>query len=466
MKKNNSLFSRLITSHTAVVIIAILAIGLAADTFFRVFLVQQESERLVDNVSSIARRVVIPSEGGFIVRDQRQILINTLHLAGIDLYEFPPSAVKALSLSPEELNDLHRDQQLFRKTSAKWFGLPELELYLIDTKYNRLLLLKNPMKQADETLFNMRRTLFYSGLIAVILTVLISYGTARWMVAPIRKIQQVARKVVQGDFRQRVHLKSYDELDDLAATFNQSVDRVEQTIAEQEQLDQLRKEFVSNVSHEFRIPLTSLRGFLELVQDHKIPEQDLQKVTSIMQKDVNRLDRLVHDLLDLSRLQAGKIELQHGHVHVKTIVEDTFERLATLIKDKALSTVKDIDPSLTVWADEDRLQQILLNLVGNAVQHSPAGETIEVKAQPNTEGNQIEIAVVNSGTAIPSEELTHLWERFTKLDKARSKEGTGLGLAITRELVHLHGGRIRVNNLPGNAGVCFAFSLPTSKDPK
>lgn len=464
MKKNNSLFTRLIASHTIVVIIAVFAIGLAADTFFRLFLVQEESSRLIDNVSSVARRVVIPGEsGGFIIRSERSILINTLQLAGIDLYELPPSAIRDLSFTPEELNALRQDQQLFRKTSGGWFGLPQLELYLVDIEQNRLLLLKNPMTQSAETLSNMRRTLLYSGGIAVLLTVLISYGTARYMVAPIRKIQQVARKVVRGDFRQRVQLQSYDELDDLAVTFNQTVDRVEETIKEQAQLDELRKQFVSNVSHEFRVPLTSLRGFLELLQEDKIPEQDRRKVTAIMQQDVDRLSRLVHDLLDLSRLQSGKIELEREYVNVKLIVDDTIERLIPQIEDKNLRIVTDIDSLLTVWADEDRLQQILLNLTGNAVQHSPANETIEIKAQSKQSGRQVEISVINSGTSIPPEELPHLWERFTKVDKSRSTEGTGLGLSITRELVHLHSGTIQVDNLPDKSGVRFTFTLPTKE---
>ena len=460
MKKNNSLFTRLIASHTIVVIIAILAIGIAADTFFRLFLVQQESARLVDNVSSVARQVVVPGKSGFIVREQRQIFINTLQLAGIELYELPPAATKDLAFTPEQMEELQQNHELFRKTSRGWLTLPQLELYLVDTAYNRLLLLKNPMTQSAETLANLRHTLLYSGLIAVLLTVLISYGTSRWMVTPIRKIQQIARKVVRGDFRQRVHIESYDELNDLAVTFNQTVDRVEETIAEQAELDQLRKQFVSNVSHEFRIPLTSLRGFLELLQADKIPEQDRQKVTAMMQKDVERLSRLVHELLDLSRLQSGKIELACEHVRIHQIVDDAFERLAPQIEEKNLQTACNIHPSLTVWADEDRLQQILLNLIGNATHHSPDGETIKVNAQPSSGEQQLEISIVNTGTTIPPEELPHLWERFSKVDKSRSTEGTGLGLAITRELVHLHGGSIRADNLPDQSGVRFSFTLP------
>ena len=463
MKQNNSLFTRLIGTHTIVVLIAVLAIGIAADTFFKLFLVREESARLVDNVSSVARRVIIPGESGLVIRQERSILINTLQLAGIEMYELTPSAANNLPFTADEWNELRQEQQLFRKTSAGLFGLPELELYLVDTENNRLLLLKNPMTQSAETLSNMRRTLMYSGFIAILVGVLISYGTARYMVAPIRKIQHVARKVVQGDFRQRVRLKSYDELDDLAVTFNQAVDRVEETIKEQGQLDQLRKQFVSNVSHEFRVPLTSLGGFLELLQEDKIPPHDRKKVTAMMQKDVDRLSRLVNDLLDLSRLQSGKIELEREHVHLRTIVDEAVERLSPQLEEKNLHVKGGIDPALTVWADEDRLQQILLNLIGNAVQHSPAGEMVEVKAHPDRNGREVQIAIVNSGTSIPPEELPQLWERFTKVDKSRSQQGTGLGLAITRELVHLHGGRIEAGNLPDKSGVRFTFSLPSKE---
>lgn len=464
MRKYNSLFSRLITSHTIVVLIAVLAIGFAADTFFRLFLVEQELSRLVDNVSAVARRVVVPGESGWVIRSERSILINTLQLAGIELYELPPSAAENLSFTPDEWNSLLRDQQLFRKTSATWFGLPELELYLIDGERNRLLLLKNPMGQSAETLSHMRRTLIYSGLIAILLGVLISYGTSRYTVTPIRNIQHVARKVVQGDFRQRVRMESYEELDDLAATFNQAVDRVEETMKEQQRLDQLSKQFVSNVSHEFRVPLTSLAGFLELLQEDKIPAKDKGKVTAIMQKDVERLSRLVHDLLDLSRLQSGKIELERELVPLKPTVEETLDRLSPQLENKPLSVTSDVKPSLVVWADEDRLQQILLNLIGNAVQHSPAGESVEIGARSVQGGQAVQITVVNRGTTIPPEELPYLWERFTKVDKSRSKQGTGLGLAITRELVHLHGGHIEADNLPDQSGVRVTFTLPAREN--
>lgn len=457
------MFTRLVTSHTIVVLIAVLVIGFAADTFFRLFLVKEESARLVDNVSSVVRRVVIPAESGLIMHSEKSIFVNTLQLAGIDMYELPPSVVERLPFTPDEWSALARNQQLFRKTETGWFSLPHLELYLVDSGHNRLLLLKNTMAQSADTLTNMRRTIFYSGWIAILLSLLISYGTTRYTVSPIHSIQHVARKVVQGDFRERVRMTSYDELDDLAATFNQAVDQIEETFREQDRLDQLRKQFISNVSHEFRIPLTSLSGFLELMQNDKIPIPDRQKVMRMMQKDVHRLSRLVDDLLDLSRLQSGTIELQRKRVQLDELIEDTVEHLSPQWMEKQLHVTKDVASDLTVWADEDRLQQMLFNLIGNAVQHSPPGEAVTIQAHPVTGSKDIEIHVINSGTTIPSAELPHIWERFSKVEKSRSSAGTGLGLSITRELVHLHGGTIQANNLPDQSGVQFSFTLPAEE---
>lgn len=463
MKKNNSLFTRLITSHTIVVLIAVLAIGFAADTFFRLFLVKEESARLVDNVSSVVRRVVIPAESGWIMHSKQAIFINTLQLAGIEMYELSPSAVERLPFTLDEWSALAHHQQLFRKTKTGWFSLPHLELYLVDADSNRLLLLKNTMTKSADTLANMRRTIFYSGCLAIILSVFVSYGTTRYIVAPVRAIQQVARKIVQGDFRERVCMTSYDELDELATTFNQAVDQIEETLREQDRLEQLRKQFISNVSHEFRIPLTSLSGFLELMQNDKIPISDQQKVTRMMQKDVHRLSRLVDDLLDLSRLQSGTIELQRKHVQLDALIADTVERLRPEWMKKPLHVTRDVTSDLVVWADEDRLQQILLNLIGNAVHHSPPGEAVNIQAHPITESTDIEIRVINTGTTIPADDLPHIWDRFTKVDKSRSGAGTGLGLSITRELVHLHGGTIQASNLPDQSGVQFSFTLPTEE---
>lgn len=450
------------TSHIAVVVIAVLAIGFAADTFFRLFLVREETSRLLNNVSSVARQVVVSDvSGAFVIRSERSIFVNTLQLAGIEVYEFPAMALGSTPFKPEEINRLQQDRQLFRKINTGLFTLPELELFLVDGEHHRLILLKNRMTHASETLANMRRTVLYSGLIAVVLTVLVSYGTARYMVAPIRKIQQVARKVVQGDFRQRVNLKAAtDEFQELALTFNRAVDRVEETMREQKQLDQLRQQFVSDVSHEFRIPLTSLGGFLELLQQNKIPAADRHRVIGMMQKDVDRLTRLVHDLLDLSRLQEGKIQLVREPVQLQETIADVVDRLIRQIEAKQLQLKVITAPSLTVWADEDRLQQILLNLIGNAVQHTPPRESVRIYTERPTGKKSVTVVIENSGTTIPPDVLPRLWDRFTKVDKSRSQRGTGLGLAIARELVRLHGGDIWAENLPDRRGVRFAFTLP------
>lgn len=453
------------TSHIAVVVIAVLAIGFAADTFFRLFLVREETSRLLNNVSSVARQVVVSDvSGAFVIRSERSIFVNTLQLAGIEVYEFPTIALDNTPFKPEEINRLQQDRQLFRKINKGLFTLPELELFLVDGEHHRLILLKNRMTHASETLANMRRTILYSGLIAVVLTVLVSYGTARYMVAPIRKIQQVARKVVQGDFRQRVNLKAAtDEFQELALTFNRAVDRVEETMREQKQLDQLRQQFVSDVSHEFRIPLTSLGGFLELLQQNKIPAADRHRVIGMMQKDVDRLTRLVHDLLDLSRLQEGKIQLVREPVQLQETIADVVDRLIRQIEAKQLQFKVKTAPSLTVWADEDRLQQILLNLIGNAVQHTPPRESVRIYTERTTEKKSVTVVIENSGTTIPPDVLPRLWDRFTKVDKSRSQRGTGLGLAIARELVRLHGGDIWAENLPDRKGVRFAFTLPLNQ---
>ncbi len=471
---------RLMTSHAIVVLIAVAAIGLAADTFFRLFLVSEETSRLVDRVSAVAREVVVPGdEGSYIIRSEQSVIVDTLNLAGIEVYAFPPEAVHSLRLTDKQFMQLRNERQLFRKKGNGWFSLPELELYLVDSAHKRLILLKNPMKDAAKTVANMRRTVLYSSVIALVLAVLISYGTARYILAPIRQIQTVARQVVRGDFRHRVQLETYDELQDLAQTYNQTVDRVEETIAEQARLDQLRKEFISNVSHEFRIPLTSLGGFLELLEQNKIPDRDRARVIAMMRTDVDRLSRLVHESLDLSRLQTGKIALSREQLPLASAVESAVERLMPQAEQKNLHLEVTVPPHLSVYADEDRLQQILLNLIGNAVQHSPERERVRISARAASDPVQhperqplhlpseqtpertfVEIAVENSGTTIPEQELPYVFERFTKVDKSRSQRGTGLGLAIAAELVHLHGGTIYGRNLPDLSGVRFAFRIP------
>lgn len=233
-----------------------------------------------------------------------------------------------------------------------------------------------------------------------------------------------------------------------------------QDISQAERLEQMRREFLANASHELRTPLTVIRGYNDALMEGIVdaPEKRKSYHLSIRQETM-RLERLVRDLLDLSRLQAGKEEIEMVPLDIKGVIAATATKMQAAVRARDISIrlgLPDVLPQ--VLGNEDRLTQLLIILLDNAVQFSPPGREVIVKAEKKEE--EVWVSVVDHGVGIPAEDLPYIWERFYKVDKARtrSKSGTGLGLAIAREIVKLHQGDIWVESQHGR-GSAFTFSL-------
>ncbi|MBC7346383.1 MAG: PAS domain-containing protein [Clostridia bacterium] len=234
-----------------------------------------------------------------------------------------------------------------------------------------------------------------------------------------------------------------------------------QDVTQVRQLERLRSEFVANVSHELRTPLTSIKGFAETLLEGAAADKGLrQKFLEIIITEANRLHRLIDDLLILSHAENRQFELKRGQADLHQVVAKVEELLLPLAQAKGLALQLDLPPTLpSLPIHEDYLGQILLNLMDNAVKYTPAGGKVTISAR--VANGELEVAVQDTGIGIPAEALPRLFERFFRVDKARSRElgGTGLGLAIVKHLLERHGGRIRVTSAPGK-GTRFVFNLP------
>ncbi len=232
-------------------------------------------------------------------------------------------------------------------------------------------------------------------------------------------------------------------------------------ITELRRLEQMRRDLVANVSHELRTPLTSVRGFVEAMLDGTIKDED-SKTTylNIIHRETVRLSRLIHDLLDLASLESGKTGWEINAVQVEELISRVITRLQPQLEKQGLTVKKEITGDLPLMlANEDRAEQVLTNLVGNAIQFSPRGESITIGVQAGD--GEITISVKDHGPGIPPEELPYIWGRFHRVDKSRSRAlgGTGLGLAIAKQIVEAHGGSVAVESTPGQGSV-FSFTLP------
>lgn len=236
-----------------------------------------------------------------------------------------------------------------------------------------------------------------------------------------------------------------------------------QDVTEVRRLEQTRRDFVANVSHELRTPMTSIQGFVEALLDGMARDKEEQdRYLNVILDETVRLNRLVNDLLDLSGLEMGKYEFQKEPVSISEMFRQAVDKLQVQVKRQNLQVIiKDAERIPPVLASRDRLQQVLINLLSNAVSFTPEGGRIELSAE--VAGQAVKVKVTDNGPGIPWEEQDKVWERFHKVDKARTRGlgGTGLGLAIVRQIIEAHGGEVGLVSTPGE-GSTFWFTLPAA----
>jgi signal transduction histidine kinase len=287
---------------------------------------------------------------------------------------------------------------------------------------------------------------------AFVAAVIVSSFTARRIVQPIQAMTRASRRIAAGDYRDRVETPGQDELADLAGSFNRMAAALEQT-------EQRRLELIGNVAHELRTPLSSIRSLMEGLIDGVLPAE--AETFLDVQREVSRLQRLVQDLEELSRAEAGQIALEMQPVSLPDLLATAATRLQSQFDDKEVSLTLDIAPDLPdIQADPTRLVQVLLNLLGNALQYTPAGGRVTVHAW--RQGQELLVSVKDSGVGLAAEHLPHIFERFYRVDKSRSRAGggSGIGLTIAKRLVAMHGGRIWASSDGVGRGSTFTFSLP------
>jgi signal transduction histidine kinase len=276
--------------------------------------------------------------------------------------------------------------------------------------------------------------LLVTGLIAAVLALAIVQLLAHGMTSPLREMAAAARAMAQGDYDRRVTATSRDEVGELARAFNAMA-------AELAEVDRMRRDLVANASHELRTPIGALRATLENLVDG-VEAPDPATLASML-RQVERLGTLVGQLLDLSKLESGAVPLDRAEVPAGPLLERVVEEWRGKADSRGVRLATDVEPRLVLRGDEERLHQVLGNLVANAIRHSPPGGSVVVRAGAVDSRTRIE--VVDEGPGIRPDEVERVFERFYRSDPARAitEGGAGLGLAIARWIVELHGGAIR-----------------------
>jgi two-component system, OmpR family, sensor histidine kinase MtrB len=294
------------------------------------------------------------------------------------------------------------------------------------------------------------------GLMLAVLTA-VAVAASRRVLLPVRRLAQAAQRMSDGDLSVRIKPKGRDELARLTTTFNDMAAALEGKISELQQMEARARQFAGDVSHELRTPLTAMTAVADILPGHPGLTGDAAAAAQLVSQEIRHLNRLVHDLIEISRFDAGTAQLVTDNTDVAAAV-------AACLRARGWSEVDtDIPAGLAMPLDRRRFDVILANLIGNALCHGRPPVTVQANVEPADGGEQLALVVRDHGAGIPAEALPHVFERFYKADSARSRsEDSGLGLAIASENTRLHGGHIEAANHLGG-GALFTLWLPLNR---
>lgn len=334
--------------------------------------------------------------------------------------------------------------------AADLFAARSLTLY---ARAHRHSALSDPGALVHQAILAFSISLFLATAVSVVAAAAASLFVAHRIVEPLQQMMETSRRIAEGQYHNRVVVSDDYEISNLAASLNSMAATLEQT-------EQQRRELIGNVAHELRTPLTTIKGYMEGLADGIVPAD--AATFALVREEADRLSRLVHDLQDLSRIEESEVTLHIRPALVSNIVAGVVQKMRPQFEARGVALSAAVPDRLPrVLADHDRMQQVLLNLVDNALCFTPPGGVVRIEA--TAAGDHARIAVVDNGIGIAPQHLAHIFKRFYRVDKSRSRAagGAGIGLTIARRLVEAHGGAIAVESTPGQ-GCRFTVTLPTA----
>lgn len=464
----NTIFSKLVGAYILIVVISLVVIGVSLSFMFNNYLFEQKERELIIKGQDIAQ-VVKP----FLVekKDPHDFvnLANRLDLnLGTEVWVVDKKgAVIAAAANHEycegnyleasELKKMQSGSISVSKGQSQYFQEPVIRVIIPITQEERVIgaiILYSPIQGINKALASLSQMVLTAGIISLAIAFLIGIILSRRLSKPILSITEATISIAKGQKNVTVPTDTrIKEINQLGKTFNDMSSKVE---ANEERM----KEFVANVSHELRSPLTSIKGFIEALIDNKAktPEAQLRFLT-IINDETDRLSHLVNDLLILSRSEE-EIVFEAEDIELKDFIENVLASFQSRAEENSI-TMEVISKENFDYLkiDLNSLHQIIANLVDNALKYSSQGGNVSISLEESEE--MISISVRDSGLGIPERDLPHIWDRFYRVDKDRSREtgGTGLGLAIVKQLTEKNGGQVEVESVLGKGSI-FSVRFP------
>lgn len=374
------------------------------------------------------------------------------------LYAYSSNDMKNMmgkQITDQEIQEVRSGNIVIKNGSFRQiFSTPMLTVgipIIVDGQVQSAVFLHTPLMELKNTLKTVYFVIWMSAFFAIFISaIIIYYFSDRILIRPLNKINKTAKSIAKGEFDKRVNLESDDEIGDLAVSFNYMADSLQN-------LEDMRRSFIANISHELRSPMTSINGFITGMIDGTIPQERWTYYLNIVHDEIKRLMRLINEILDLARIESGEFSVNMGVFDLNELIRQRIIKFEEKINKRNIEVnVKLIENKLNVKGDKDRIDQVLTNLIDNAIKFVKDEGLIEIKTE--IKDRKVLVHVYNNGPAIPKDEIKYIWERFHKVDKARQKGGgTGLGLSIVRQIINKHGETIWVES--GDFGTRFSFTL-------
>ncbi|MED0962684.1 two-component sensor histidine kinase [Bacillus cereus] len=332
------------------------------------------------------------------------------------------------------------------------------------------------LQPVNEAMLVLKDYYVYALIIVFLVIILLSFYYSKIIVKPLIKINRVTKKMANFDFSEKLPVAADDEIGGLSSSINtlsvnlkDRIDRLnvantklQQDIERERQLEKTRKEFISGVSHELKTPLSVIRSFAEGIKDGV--SKDTTYYTDVILEETENMNRLIVEMLELAKLESGTYKLDMSTFSIGELIQQVYAKLSFSMEEKHLQVDVHADASLFVKANRSRIEQVVVNLLSNAIRYTPDGEKIHVSVVETED--KVKIEIENTGNPIPEESLEKIWDRFYRLDASRSRHtgGTGLGLSIVKNILDLHHAEYGVYNTTNS--VVFYFNLQKVKEVK
>ncbi|UII57835.1 HAMP domain-containing histidine kinase [Cytobacillus spongiae] len=464
----NKYFYKLLVSHISIVITAFLILSLLFSQLVQNFIFQNKVEELGAFGKQILEELTIRFEGDekFLreyskLLDARKINYFLFDKDGRVVYpKLPRTAL--ISLTEEEWGQLSDGKMVSVKQDLKRFET-EVTLvalpYMQDQTMTGGVLLVSPISGAVEIIGKLNKLLVYTIIISLTASILISGFLSKSLVRRIKLLRNATSMISFGNYKVHIQEKGADEIDYLAKDFNEMAVRLQASSEQIESLENRRRKFIADVSHEMRTPLTTISGLVEGIRNDLIPNEEKEKGMDLIDRETKRLIRLVNENLDYERIRSNQVKLNKEEIDLQDAFEIVQEQLAQQAIEKNNQLIVEVEEGLNVFADYDRLTQILINIVKNSIQFTDNG-VVRMRGKRGYKETIIEIE--DSGIGMAPEEVENIWVRFYKADLSRTSNKFGefgLGLSIVKQLVQLHQGEIQVTSSE-NTGTRFMIRLP------